>query len=103
MLAYNGLDVHIIENSNEQLVHAIAMIEQSLDKQMRRWALTQAEKKIIMNRIHPVESLAGLAECELVIETITEELESKRDIFEQLDRVMRAECDPWQAIRLRSA
>ena len=34
MLAYNGLDVHIIENSNEQLAHAIAMIEQSLDKQM---------------------------------------------------------------------
>ncbi len=90
MLAYNGLDVHIIENSNEQLMHAIAMIEQSLDKQMERWALTHAEKKIIMSRIHPVESLAGLAECELVIETITEELESKRDIFEQLDQL----CGP---------
>jgi 3-hydroxybutyryl-CoA dehydrogenase len=90
MLAYNGLDVHIIEKSNELLVHAIAMIEQSLDKQMERWALTHAEKKIIMSRIHPVESLAGLAGCELVIETITEELESKRDIFEQLDQL----CGP---------
>jgi 3-hydroxybutyryl-CoA dehydrogenase len=90
MLAYNGLDVHIIEKSNELLVHAIAMIEQSLDKQMERWALTHAEKKIIMSRIHPVESLAGLPGCELVIETITEELESKRDIFEQLDQL----CGP---------
>ena len=47
-----------------------------------------------MSRIHPIESFAGLAECELVIETITEELESKRDIFEQLDRLCGPNVDP---------
>lgn len=90
MLAFNGLDVYIIEDSSERLAHAIAMIEQSLDKQMERWALTHAEKKLVMSRIHLIESLAELAECELVIETITEDLESKREIFEQLDRL----CEP---------
>lgn len=90
MLAYNGLDVYINEQSNERIVHAMSMIEQSLDKQLERWALTQAEKKLIMNRIHLTDSLEELAECELVIETITEDLDSKRAIFEQLDRI----CSP---------
>ncbi|WP_125666133.1 3-hydroxyacyl-CoA dehydrogenase family protein [Paenibacillus baekrokdamisoli] len=90
MLAFNGLDVYMVEHSNERLIQMIAVIEQSLDKQMERWALTLAEKKLIMSRIHPIESLQELADCELVIETITEDLDRKIAIFEQLDRL----CGP---------
>ncbi|MFC5650766.1 3-hydroxyacyl-CoA dehydrogenase family protein [Paenibacillus solisilvae] len=90
MLAFNGLDVYMIEDTSERLTQAIEMIEHSLDKQMERWALTHAEKKLVMSRLHPVDSLSELAECELVIETITEDLDSKRVIFDQLDQL----CGP---------
>ncbi|MBW7473398.1 3-hydroxybutyryl-CoA dehydrogenase [Paenibacillus oenotherae] len=89
LLAFNGLDVFVIEQNDEKLSASMAMIEQSLDKQIEKWALTLAEKKLVMNRIHPVKRLSAFSECQLVIETITEDIDSKREIFEQLDRI----CD----------
>lgn len=44
MLAVKGLDVLLVEKSTEKLDHAYSMIEASLDKQMEKWAITQAEK-----------------------------------------------------------
>lgn len=87
MLAFNGLEVYMVEQDEEKLNQALSMIEQSLDKQMERWALTSAEKKLVMNRLNKVTELSALAECELVIETITEDLDRKREIFTQLDQI----------------
>jgi 3-hydroxybutyryl-CoA dehydrogenase len=53
-----------------------------------RWAITSAEKKLTLNRIHMETSLQHLADCELVIETITEDLESKLEVFRQLDTIL---------------
>ncbi|TFE30044.1 3-hydroxyacyl-CoA dehydrogenase family protein [Cohnella luojiensis] len=88
MLAVKGLDVHLVEKTPEKLQQAKDMIEQSLDRQMERWAITAAEKKLTLNRIHMETSLQHLAECELVIETISEDLESKKDVFSQLDGIV---------------
>lgn len=44
MLAVKGLDVLLVEQSPEKLDHAYEMIETSLDKQLEKWAITQAEK-----------------------------------------------------------
>lgn len=91
MLASKGLDVIIVERSDERLAYGKQMIEVSLDKQIEKWALTQAEKKLIMNRIEPTLSYEELADCELVIETITEDLDSKKTIFEEIDRICGAD------------
>ncbi|WP_274651603.1 3-hydroxyacyl-CoA dehydrogenase family protein [Paenibacillus humicola] len=90
MLAACGLDVHLAEHSAERLTHAVAMIGLSLDKQIEKWALTEAEKRLILNRIHPENELEQLAGCELVIETVTEDLDVKRAVFAELDRI----CGP---------
>lgn len=87
MLAVKGLDVLLVEKSTEKLDHAYSMIEASLDKQLEKWAITQAEKKLILSRIHKVTHLAELGGCELVIETISEDLEAKKQVFAELDRV----------------
>ncbi|MFC0335535.1 3-hydroxyacyl-CoA dehydrogenase family protein [Paenibacillus sepulcri] len=90
MLAFHGLEVYLTEHSEEKLSQALLQIEQNLDRQIEKWALTQAEKKLALNRIHPTGELAELAGCELIIETITEDLESKKMIFERLDQL----CGP---------
>ncbi|MCA0754369.1 NAD(P)-binding domain-containing protein [Paenibacillus sp. N4] len=87
MLASKGLEVIIIECSRERLDYGKQMIEINLDKQIEKWALTQAEKKLIMNRIEPALSYDRLSDCELIIETITEDLDSKKAVFEQIDRI----------------
>ncbi|WP_138750994.1 3-hydroxyacyl-CoA dehydrogenase family protein [Paenibacillus sinopodophylli] len=90
MLASRGMDVIIIERSEERLTYGKEMIKVSLDKQIEKWALTQSEKKLIMNRIQATTSNERLAECELVIETITEDLDQKKAIFESIDQI----CSP---------
>lgn len=88
MLASKGLDVYVIESSEERLTYGMQMIELNLEKQIEKWALTQAEKKLILNRIHPCNHYSDLTSCELVIESITEDLESKKQVFQQLDEML---------------
>lgn len=87
MLAKNSLDVYVMESSPDRLEHARHMIEVSLDKQIEKWAITSSEKKLILSRIHSVTELEQLAQCELIIESINEELDDKKEMFKQLDRV----------------
>ncbi|WEK55741.1 MAG: 3-hydroxyacyl-CoA dehydrogenase NAD-binding domain-containing protein [Candidatus Cohnella colombiensis] len=88
MLAVKGLDVHLVEKTPEKLQQAMDMLEASLDRQLERWAITSAEKKLTLNRIHLETSLQHLAQCQLVIETIDEDLDSKKDIIRQLDSIL---------------
>lgn len=92
MLAFKGLDVHLAEKTPESLQQAMEAIEASLDRQLERWAITAAEKKLTLNRIHTERSLDNLADCDLVIETITEDLDSKKEIFAHLDAILPKEA-----------
>ncbi len=88
MLAVKGLDVLLVEKSESMLNEALALLEASLDRQLERWAITLAEKKLILNRIHKMKSVQDLAECDLVIEAASEDLEVKKQLFKELDRAL---------------
>ncbi|MHA7963462.1 3-hydroxyacyl-CoA dehydrogenase family protein [Paenibacillus sp. CAU 1782] len=87
MLAAKGLEVVVIERTNERLSYGMSMVEISLDKQIEKWALTGTEKKLILSRIHAAITYEELASCELVIETISEDLEAKKEVFRRLDDI----------------
>lgn len=87
MLAAKGLDVLLVEKTPEKLDYSYRMIEASLDKQLEKWGITQAEKKLILSRIEKVTHFAELSSCDMVIETIIEDLEAKKEVFAQLDQV----------------
>jgi 3-hydroxybutyryl-CoA dehydrogenase len=91
MLAKQGLEVYILEKTQEQLVAGFRMMELSLDKQIEKWALTQSEKKSILNRIHAVGELADLTQCCVIIEAITEDIAAKQQLFQQLSECVSAE------------
>lgn len=90
MLAARGLDVMLAEKTTEKLDRAIEQITVSLDKQIERWALTEAEKKSILSKIKRADSIQDMASCDLVIETISEDLNAKKHIFFQLNQI----CSP---------
>jgi 3-hydroxybutyryl-CoA dehydrogenase len=85
MLASRGLEVMLVEQSAEHLERAIQMIEMSLDKQLERWAITEAEKKLTLSRLHKLQTLEQLVECQMVIEAVSEDLDLKKNIFRKLD------------------
>ncbi|MGG1515093.1 3-hydroxyacyl-CoA dehydrogenase NAD-binding domain-containing protein [Paenibacillus oryzisoli] len=86
MLAAQGLDVFLAEKSPEKLDQAIAHITISLDKQIERWALTESEKKTILSKIKRASDLSEMADCDLVIESISEDLNAKKHMFFQLNQ-----------------
>lgn len=87
MLAFKGLDVLLIDRTPMLLKDGLQHIEYSLDKQIEKWALTQSEKKLILSRIRGADSLQEMCGCELVIETVSEDLDIKKEVFVELDRV----------------
>src|SRR5665647_173164 len=90
MLAVNGLDVYIVEQTDEKLDQALQMIEMSLNKQIEKWAITETEKKIILAKIHRAEHINQLSDCDMVIEAIVEDFAAKKQIFKELDQY----CSP---------
>ncbi len=91
MLAVKGLDVYLTEKTPEKLEQAWDTIVISLDKQIEKWAITETEKKLILAKIHKITDLSQCAECDMVIETITEDIEAKKEVFLQLDSSLSSE------------
>ncbi|CAM3398677.1 3-hydroxyacyl-CoA dehydrogenase family protein [Marinicrinis lubricantis] len=85
MLSEKGLEVYLMEQSEQKLNWSYEQIEMSLDKQIEKWAITQSEKKLILSRIQLVTDYSKLSQCDMVIETITEDLEKKDEVFAKLD------------------
>jgi 3-hydroxybutyryl-CoA dehydrogenase len=92
MLSVKGLDVFVVEQTTAKLEQAFQLIELSLDKQIEKWGITETEKKIILSKIHKVDSIKEFAACDMVIETVTEDLPTKQKIFIELDRVCTAQA-----------
>ncbi|KIL40037.1 3-hydroxybutyryl-CoA dehydrogenase [Gordoniibacillus kamchatkensis] len=90
MLASQGLDVVLVEKTQEKLDHAWEMINYALDKRLEKWAITEAEKKVLLAKIHRTLDIGETASCQLVIETIHEDMEAKKEVFRELDRI----CPP---------
>ncbi|MFC0214809.1 3-hydroxyacyl-CoA dehydrogenase family protein [Paenibacillus chartarius] len=89
MLAGKGLDVVLVEKTQEKLDLASQMIQYALDKQLEKWAITEAEKKLLLSRIHMTLDLKAVSGCHMVIETISEDLEAKKAVLGELDWICR--------------
>ena len=69
-----------------------ATIDRYLGRGVEKGRLKQAEKDAALGRLTLTTDLAELADCDLVIEAVLEELELKREVFAELDRVTRPEA-----------
>lgn len=85
MLAFHGLDVYLSEVSDQKLANGLRGIVMSLDKKIEKWSITEAEKKVVLSRIHELNDLQEAGECDVVIESISEELDLKKELFRRLD------------------
>src|SRR4051795_9679880 len=69
-----------------------ATIDRYLTRGVEKGRLTQEEKDAAIGRLTLTTELADLADCDLVIEAVLEELPLKREVFAELDRVTRPEA-----------
>ena len=71
---------------------AAAAIGARLDRLVEKDRLTGAERDDARARLTPVDGLTGLADCTLVVEAVLERLETKQELFRQLEDVVAGDC-----------
>jgi 3-hydroxybutyryl-CoA dehydrogenase len=76
------------EVSDELGERARARIEHYLGRGVEKGRLSGEEKEAALTRLTTTTNLADLAPCDLVIEAIVEDLDAKRGLFQELDRVV---------------
>ena len=85
-----GYNVIMTDIKDEFLAKGIATIEKSLDRQIKKGTLQEADKKAILGRITTSVDMKASKDCQLVIESAPEILELKASIFKQLEAI----CSP---------
>ena len=90
--ALAGYDVVLNDVSPDRLKSAMATINGNLTRQAAKKTITEAAHKQALSRIEAVESLDGLADCDLVIETAVEKEDVKRKIFQDLCAILKPEA-----------
>ncbi len=69
-----------------------ALTVKELDKSLRRKKITQKEYEIKKNSFIFTDNLTDLSDCNIIIETISENLEEKRHILAELDKITDKTC-----------
>jgi 3-hydroxyacyl-CoA dehydrogenase len=87
--ADTGHDVKITDATPEALARGMARIRSNYETSVKRGSLAQDEMERRLARIHPVPSIDGLAECDVIIEAAFEQIPVKEEIFKKLDAVMK--------------
>lgn len=90
-IAASGIDVLVIEKDQEHLETGKSRLSEDIDREIKRWAITSSEKKAIFSRIKWSLNLSDAADCELIIEAVDENMELKKTIFKQLDKIAKME------------
>lgn len=88
-IAAAGIDVKVIEKDQEQLDKAKSSLSESLDREIKRWSLTQSEKKSILSRISWNLDYDKIERSDLIVEAVDEDFELKKGIFKSLDKLIK--------------
>ena len=83
-----GFDVKITDATPEALERGMARIRSNYETSVRRGSLAQDEMERRLARIHPVPSIDDLADCDVVIEAVFEQIPVKEEVWKKLDAVM---------------
>ena len=83
-----GFDVVLRSRKQETADATIAKLEKSLAKQVERGKLSAEDSAAILGRVTGTAHIGDLADCDLVIESVVEDLQTKKDLFVELDSVV---------------
>lgn len=90
--ARSGFDVVVRSRTQAGADAVLSGIDATLTKQVSRERLTEADRKSILSRISITDDLHELGDCDLVIESVVEDMEIKRDLFTRLDEITRPDA-----------
>jgi 3-hydroxybutyryl-CoA dehydrogenase len=87
--ARNGFDVVFRARGTDKVTATVERLERSLDKLVQRGRLAEDDRAAALERVTGVTDLDALADCDLVIEAVVEDLTVKQPLFAALDEVVK--------------
>ena len=89
--ARSGYQVIVRSRSKAGAEAVVTGVTANLDRQVDKGKLEAAERDAIVARITATHQLSHLADCDLVIESVVEDLPTKRELFSALEQIVKPE------------
>ncbi len=89
--AMSGYTVVSREVSEEFIDKGLKFITKLLDKGIEKGKMDQALKDKTLGNLKGTTNLKDLADCDIVIEAVTEDMAAKREVFTELDKICKPE------------
>ena len=86
-----GFETTVREVSEELLQKGFAAIEKSLERFAQKGTITAAQQKETRDRLFGTTTFDDLADCDIIIEAIIENLEEKQNTYSRLDAICKPE------------
>ena len=87
--AQSGYDVVLREVDQEHLDKGLGRIEKQLARAVEKGRMEQSDADEVRGRISPTLDYGDLADCDLVIEAIVEDLDAKLEMWREVDAVVK--------------
>jgi len=82
-----GIEVVLRSRREETAAATLAGLEKALAKQVEKGKLSEEDRTATLSRVTPTSDLGDLADADLVIESVVEDLPTKKHLFRELDRI----------------
>ncbi len=90
--AENGCVVYVNDNREEALEKASGKLKSLMEKLVTKGKRTQAQADTVLSNVNFTSNLDDLAQSDLVIEAIVENLDVKKDVFTWLEKIVSDTC-----------
>lgn len=87
--AVNGFEVVLRSRQQSTADATVAGMEKSLNRAVERERMTAEDRDAALSRVTATSELSELADCDLVIESVVEDLATKKHLFTELDRIVK--------------
>lgn len=88
LAALSGFQVIVCDIEQNFLDNALQRMQSFMDKSITKGRMTAEEKEAVLGRVTCTTNLEEMKEADIVIEAIIEDLEAKKELFTQLDRIV---------------
>jgi 3-hydroxyacyl-CoA dehydrogenase len=82
-----GIPVTIVETAQDALDRGTATMRKNYEATAAKGKMSQEQVEAAMGALNPTLDFEALADCELIIEAVFEQMEIKKDIFGRLDKI----------------
>ena len=84
-----GISVTILEREEAALERGVGIIRKNYENTAKRGRMTEEQVEKAMSLLTPTLKMEDLADCDLVIEAVFENMDVKKEVFGNLDKIVK--------------